>query len=181
MSNERDGVSENERQKLAWVEEHLAYELLMLRYVHPKLAGPQTQMDWNALLVAFAVYARNLYYFLTNGDTQNLKACDFVPSFKAEKTDETKAVFQRLRDQVFHLGKSRPVGKSAKKAGLDDADAAFNWIEKHFAAFIDKLNEPYRSRWSWRRAEPANYIDVYGTVSTSNLPSMIAGSGHDSC
>jgi hypothetical protein len=173
MSNARDVASESEAQKLAWIEEHLAYELLMLRYVYRRLNEQQTQMEWNASFVAYAVYARNLYNFLRNEDTQNLKALDYVRNYKANVTDKSKGVFQRLRDQVFHLGKSRPTGKSDKKADLKDAEVALKWIEKHFADFIGRLNEPYSSRWKWQRAEPSNYIDVPGIWSTRSLPATI--------
>ena len=100
--------SENER--VAWLHEHLNYELLMMRHTYKQLqALPKTAKDqlvWNANFGAFALYARNLYSFLTNDpDLRSFKASDY----ERPKTDSkpVQGVMNNLHEQVFHPGKRR--------------------------------------------------------------------------
>jgi len=58
----------DEKQK-AYLQEHLPYELKMLRYTYGQLLQKQHCLSWNAHFESFAVHARNLVNFLTNGDT----------------------------------------------------------------------------------------------------------------
>jgi hypothetical protein len=62
------------------LEEHVPYELLMLRFTLGKLRTEKHPLAWNAMLESFAVHARNLYSFLANkGDHQeDHNACEFL-------------------------------------------------------------------------------------------------------
>jgi len=94
-------------QKFDYLDEHLPYMLGTLRYNLGKLDHPQHFRDWNAYIESFAVNARNLVQFLDNADTGNFKASDFIEGFRIRKGD-IQGPLAKLRDQVFHLGKTRP-------------------------------------------------------------------------
>ena len=130
---------------------HLKYELDMLRYtlsiIKLPIDSPQGQRNWNAHFEAFLMHARNLYRFLTNGDSRNQRARDFSSRFKADKTDDTKSLFTKVNDQVFHLGKNRPFGAS-EKANVDGAQKVSDWIEINFRKFIGELAKEYECDWN---------------------------------
>jgi hypothetical protein len=52
--------------QLEHLEEHIPYELLMLRFTLGKLRTEKHPLAWNGMLESFAVHARNLYCFLIN-------------------------------------------------------------------------------------------------------------------
>jgi hypothetical protein len=110
------------------------------------------QLDWNVHYESLAVHARVLFEFLTNEpDSRNLKASDFVGSFRVDKTALTSAAFQKFHSQVLHPGKRRPSALSGKM-NLEDCKLVVLWLKTRFAEFIARLDEPYRSQWSWDRA-----------------------------
>jgi hypothetical protein len=148
------GVHMTENQKTAYLEDHLPYEILMLRYTFQKIMAFQSQLDWNAYYESFVLHARNLYLFLTNGDGSNAKASDFIAGFKAQKTNETISAFQRLGTQVFHLGPARP-SDELQKVAIVQATVVNNWLDQNFSSFIDGLDEKYRLHWQPGRADPA--------------------------
>lgn len=135
-------------QLAAWLQEHLSYELLMLRLTYSKLSQVADQADWNAFYESFAVHARNLYYFLTN--EEELQARHFVTDYKAVKTNETKGPLQRLALQVFHLSKDRPPTSSRRGAKIDaeDRQAVYSWIEDQMTDFVRQLPKSYAEAWA---------------------------------
>jgi hypothetical protein len=146
-----------EEQKIAYLQEHLPYEVLMLRYAIDKITTgeittPQQQLDWNAHYESFVLHARNLYMFLTNGDRSNVKASNFVPEFKAQKTNDTISTFQRLGTEAFHLGPER---STDHKVAMNEAKAVKDWLLSNFSTFVGKLNDSYRVHWQPTRADPA--------------------------
>lgn len=137
-------------QKIKWLNEHLPYELMMVRYTIKRLKEHVFWLDWNAYHSAFAVAAANMAGFLTNNDTGNLKAADFVPGFKARK-GELAAKFAKMEPQIFHLGKGRP--SETGKFDIDNATEAANWIEDEMAIFISQLGD-WDKYWNATRATP---------------------------
>ena len=155
-------------EKTEYLQEHLSYELLMLRHTLTEITKPHRILDWNAFLESFAVHARNLYDFLTNSDDcRNFKAQDFINGFKAAKDDNTISMFLRLHSQVFHLGKSRPI-EQAEKANVDHAKQVIAWIEKNFTTFISGLAIEYDSKWNSDNADPSKVMSSAKQQSTTS-------------
>ena len=87
---ERFVMSDESDRLQAYLEDHLAYEVLMLRHALTKITTFQHPLEWNAYFESFVVHARNLYAFLTNDDdSRTFKARDFINGFQSQKTDET--------------------------------------------------------------------------------------------
>jgi hypothetical protein len=149
----------------------------MLRHTFMKFMTIHNALDWNAYFVAFAVYARNLHNFLTNDDdSRNFKADDFVDQFKATKLPKEirSLMSQSLHLQVFHLGKSRPIG-AAEKVDVSRARQLGCWLETNFASFIEGLAPEYQSEWDWDAAGPDRITQdlLHGKsgLTTTTLPS----------
>ena len=156
-----------------YLDDHLPYERMMLEYTFRKISVGQSQCDWNAYYESFAVHARNLYEFLTNGDG-NAKAHEFVPDFKAKKDQSvTVPIFSKLGAQVHHLSPSRP-SEEEKKVQLTDAQAIHAWIEKHFAEFVSTLPENMKPFWNEARSKPPTEDDMYVIVTGPTGPSASA-------
>jgi hypothetical protein len=128
---------------LEYLNEHVHYELLMLRYSLLRMAAPNDQLDFNANFVSFGVHARNLYKFLRN-DEGNSKAKDYAPMFK---TEGNLPPLRRWEEAIFHMGKSRPATAEDGKLVVSDAVVFANWTEDNFGRFIAEADEPYRSKW----------------------------------
>lgn len=151
-----------DKQKVDYLDEHLPYMMKMLRYTSGQLSQGQHYLSWNAHFESFAVHARNLVNFLNNADGQNFKACDFAKDFRA-RPGEIAGHLQKLRDQVFHLGKNRPrtvIGKFDS----EDAGKVFDWIVENFAEFLAKLPKESRDLYNDAKADPAKDQAVYLTV-----------------
>src|ERR1700681_1670057 len=97
----------SEQQEHDYLDEHLPYMLKMLRYDYGQILQSQHYLSWNAHFESFAVHVRNLVNFLTNNDTGNFKASEFMQEFKARKGDISGPI-TKLDQQVFHLHKARP-------------------------------------------------------------------------
>jgi hypothetical protein len=137
-----------------YLQEHIPYMLKMLRYTHGQMRQDQHYLSWNAHFESFAIHARNLTSFLTNGDKGNVKASDFVEEYREHIGDQSGRM-QRLRAQVFHLAKERPkvvIGKF----NSDDANEIFEWIEKNFACFLSELNSEQRGLFDESKSHPEN-------------------------
>jgi hypothetical protein len=78
------------------------------------------------------------------------QARDFVEDikYKPTRSDAAISTFQKLRDQVLHLGKSRPI-EGPQKAQLSECEVVARWIEQNLLEFIGTLEEPYASKWTW--------------------------------
>lgn len=61
---------------------------------------------------------------------------------------------QRLRDQVFHLGKRRPTDAKGKFSRDSDALEVGAWIERNFADFLSKLPNDLRPLFDDNKADP---------------------------
>jgi hypothetical protein len=172
MAGEKTKAEIETEQKIKWLDEHLPYELMMVRYTIKRLKEYVFWLDWNAYHSAFAVAAANMAGFLTNNDTGNLKAADFAPGFKARK-GELAAKFAKMEPQIFHLGKGRP--SEAGKFKINDATEAANWIESEMGIFLSQLGD-WEKYWNAARAVPQDRPRDTPTMSFTGLEPQTASS-----
>jgi hypothetical protein len=145
-------LSDRDQQKKDYLAEHLPYELKMLRYTYQQMLQEQHYLLWNAHYESFAVHARCLVDFLTNGDPRNVNAREFV-AYKVVKGN-IQGPMNQLNEQVFHLAKKRPkdvVGKF----DTGDAEVVRRWIEENFADFLNQLEDKQRRLFDDKKADPA--------------------------
>jgi hypothetical protein len=157
---------ESER-KLKWLDEHLPYELKMMRHSLNRMEEAGVfYLDWNAFHSAFGVAAANMAAFLTNkeGKGNSFRAHDFVAGFRSRKDDLAK-VFEKLEPQIFHLGQGRP--SDTGKFDLADAKRAAGWIEEEMGKFVEKL--PDRSLWNEARSRPGEAPPISTETLAKNI------------
>lgn len=155
-------------QKFNYLDEHLPYMLATLRYNFKKINQQLHFRDWNAYFESFAVNARNLTQFLDNADAGNFKARDFISGFRVRKGD-IQGPLAKLRDQVFHLGKSRP-REAEQKFDLTCAMVLNDWIEAGMQEFVDALSVADRKEWNEQKADP-NFDGLLSFASGPTGPS----------
>ena len=155
----------SQEKSIEHLEDHLPYELLMLRHTYERMNTPRYPLDWNAHYESFAVHARNLFDFLTNRATaNNFKASHFSTAFKVTKNDEVQRIInQDLHSQVLHLGKNRESDED-KKVGHQKREKVFTWIETNMAAFIDSLKDTkFNAHWDSDEADPRKFHQEYSS------------------
>lgn len=141
-----------------WLHEHLSYELLMVRHAHKELQvsvirSACEQLVWNANFGAFAMYARNLYDFLTNeAGSRNFVAKNFAVEFEADKTPLV-GIMNNLNEQAFHPGKQRTPSNDKRRVGLVKVNTVYAWVEKNMEKFVGQLKEPYNTIWDQDMAD----------------------------
>lgn len=98
------------------INEHLPYEIDMLRTVYGELAGasPPTGVFKNALIESFCIHARSLIHFLANRPSKpdDAAASDFTDTFVTTldlQVERLKFILQKLNKQAFHLTTARTV------------------------------------------------------------------------
>jgi hypothetical protein len=122
------------------LEDHLPYELMMLRYTRSRLGEPQSALIWNATLESFAMHARLLFEFLTNdGESRNFKAEDFSHGYVAKGKEKMRGKRDKLNEGLFHLAKTRS-SDHHKKVSTEVAIVLFDWIEDRFEGFLASLS-----------------------------------------
>jgi hypothetical protein len=169
-------------QKVEHLGDHLPYELLILRHAHKRTPEDRYQLDWNAYYESFALHARNLFVFLTNGKgSTNFVAEDFV-AFTAEKdANVQKLINQDLHWQVFHFGKQRK-SDPEKKVGTEGRQEIFDWVERNFKRFERALAKTeFAEHWYPERADPDKVREILleparSIATPSNPPQASSGS-----
>jgi hypothetical protein len=89
---------------------HARYEYGMARHCIDELQRPETQIQWNVLLAAFAVYFRNLekHFLKGDGDQQSIKANHymddgrFTPSSAADLLSEIQQLHEQTPEWKAH-------------------------------------------------------------------------------
>jgi hypothetical protein len=140
----------DEQEKIAYLEERISYELVMLNYTFMRLliSRPSTaeeQLDRNAYLESFGVHARNLVAFLSEksrGDDRN--ASDYVPDFEAPDQARLQQVLFRLEKQILHATALRATAPQ-EKFTIDDARELYSWIVPAILRFQGQLGPSYRA------------------------------------
>ena len=118
-------------QLLDYFNEHVYYEMLMLRCAKQSLECGCTQLGWNVMFAAFNVSARNLYDFLrNNGGRNNARLVDFRAyrtSQEKPEPDEIPGILSLMNKQCFHMGKDRSKEED-KKIGIEGIRTVFDWV-----------------------------------------------------
>jgi hypothetical protein len=151
------------RDELAeYFNEHILYELLMLRYARRRLQS-ETQILWNAMFSAFNVSARNLYEFLNNKGTRNEVNVhdyrDVAPRFDRGSISDITGTLQLLNEQCFHMGKKRPKALN-KKVSIERIETVFQWVESNMGNLVDDFDKDFRPKIELNRADPDHQPDV---------------------
>ena len=165
----------SEQQEHDYLDEHLPYMLKMLRYDYGQILQSQHYLSWNAHFELFAVHVRNLVNFLTNNDTGNFKASEFMQEFKARKgvdrfgvlgiefaDDFPGASFVQMEDLLI---------KFRHRAAYVD------WVEENFADFLSqlsKLSPKLRAFFNDKKADPRQDEGVYMTLGPTSPGGPIA-------
>ena len=139
----------SEQEKIAYLEEHISYDLLMLNYTFMRVltsppSRPEERLDFHAYLELFGVHARNLVAFLSEkspGDNRN--ASDYVPDYQAPDEVPVQVLF-RLEKQILHATAFRATDPQ-EKFTINDARELYAWIVPAILRFQDQLGPSYRA------------------------------------
>jgi hypothetical protein len=154
----------------AWLREHYAYELKMLRYLAPELRSERNQLRWNALFESSWLHARSLRDFYTNEKTnhQPMLASSFGVTGIARRSDQ-QGIFNRMNEQIGHLSKNRSFDEDGRKLTTDDVEAALAWVEVTHAEFISGCSESIRGNWDLALATvPKTSFSGYGQTPSAS-------------
>jgi hypothetical protein len=158
-----------EQELVEYFNEHILYELLMLRYAKLRLTEGQTQILWNSLFATFNVDARNLYEFLNNKGTNNEVNVhdykDYYGAFGRSGISEITGTLQLINEQCFHLGKKRAMAVP-RKVNIARIETLFDWAEKNMAELISNFEEDFRKKLTVERADPTPLPNVITTGPT---------------
>ena len=139
----------SEQEKLAYLEEHVSYEVVMLNYTFMRLltlrpSTPEEQLDGNAFLESFGVHARNLVDFFSEKSREDGRnASDYVPDFEASDQTRVKQAIARLEKQILHVTSFQAMDRQ-EKFTLDDARELYAWIVPAILRFQGQLGPSYR-------------------------------------
>jgi hypothetical protein len=176
-------ASVDEKELLAYFNEHVYYELLMLNYAKKRIENAADFMDWNAMFATFNVSARNLYDFLNNkGDSRTDVNVDAYKSHrtvtKRGSTSDVTGTLQMLNAQCFHMGQSRSYVPDGK-VNREKIREMHEWVVSNMAdllkSFKDDFRLKLRSEWDALVApelilkvdsKSLTTSSVFGTLST---------------
>jgi hypothetical protein len=148
-----------EDQLVGYFNEHILYELLVLRYAHDRLSTT-TQILWNTAFSAFNVSARNLYEFLNNKGTNNEvkrhEYTEYAKTFRLSPISDITGTLQLLNEQVFHMGRKRPAERDGKVT-LERVERVFDWIEKNILQLLVSFEQEFRDKIQMQRADPYHW------------------------
>ena len=140
----------DEQEKIAYLEERISYELVMLNYTFMRLLTsrpsiPEGQLDFNAYLESFGVHARNLVAFLSEkspGGGRN--ASDYVSGFDAPGQARLRRALLRLEKQILRVTALRATDPQ-EKFTVDNARELYAWIVPTILRFQGQLDPSYRA------------------------------------
>ena len=139
----------SEQEKLAFLEEHVSYDVVMLNYTFMRLltlrpSTPEEQLDCNAFLESFGIHALNLVdFFSEKSGEDGRNASNYVPDFEAPDQALVKQALARLERQtleVTSLGATDP----QEKFNAGDARELYAWIVPAILKFQGQLGPSYR-------------------------------------
>jgi hypothetical protein len=155
------GSAVTETKLLEDLNEHVFYELLMLRYSMHNLENAPDRMFWNAMFAAFNVSARNLENFLTNkGDRTHMRILDYKDyrtNIRSISNEPVRKTLEMLNAQCLHMGRDR-YKEPDKKINLDRLRVVFKWVTSNMDEFLKSFTEDFRSKlrpeWGHLIAQP---------------------------
>jgi len=169
----------NEAQKIKHLNEHLPYELSMLRHSFGRLCTTKDKRDWCSFLECFCIHARILKEFLNNrAEAGNLEAGDYDEGFRWPLPRELHGAFQKIGPQVTHLSQGRPTGATDSKLTFGEVKDIYGWVEPSMCAFISRLNPRDRGYWNEQEAPSASQSSRYDSfvLPFNSTTSTLAGS-----
>ena len=121
------------------------------------------------MLESFAVHARNLYWYLVNKKNhgEDHIAREFADNYTVPNASDMTGPFQRLNQQVMHLGKQRKKDH-ADKFHIEAAEKVADWIERAMPRFRAAL-EPREVRERFQLGE----VPAQGSVRYEQLIASI--------
>lgn len=143
--------------KKSYLREHIAYEILMLRYDIQRLEDAKHQLEWNAFFESFCIHARSLYSFFRNDGKQGaIKAKDYgLGKFHHQNKDK---LFEKINHQIAHLTNQRTRDIGAKLS-LQDCKEIRAWVEDALFNFLENLPPEYANEWNEADATPPQKSD----------------------
>jgi hypothetical protein len=130
--------------------EHVFYELLMLRYSKQCLEETKDQYLWNAMFAAFNVSARNLYDFLNNNGNRGTDVnVDDYKLFRRDthrdSTSDVTGTLGLLHAQCLHMGKKR-TKESDKKINRVRIETVSDWVQSNMDNLLKTFNDDFGSK-----------------------------------
>jgi hypothetical protein len=154
---------------IEYFNEHILYELLMVRYAKLRLTNGQTQILWNAMFATFNVSARNLYEFLNNKGSRNEVNVhdyqEYYGDFVRHSISDITGTLQLINEQCFHMGVKRPKAAD-KKVNMPRIQTMFDWIEHNMEALVTNFDDDFRAEIQLERANPTHQPDTITTGPT---------------
>ncbi|SDH76971.1 hypothetical protein SAMN05216338_101328 [Bradyrhizobium sp. Rc2d] len=162
-------------QKKDFWEEHLPYEIEMMRAIHHvALQGSPTQAMHNAMIESLMVHCRNLIEFFKYNPP-----CDFSPTFFTEGTFRVnrnfinKSLYDKINQQISHLTSAR-TSVSKDKLGPYEWGQIIDAIEKELVRMEAALTPAWRADWKFTK--PTTVQSGSGTGSSSQIATIGGGS-----
>ena len=140
----------SEQEKIAYLEERISYELVMLNYTFMRLLTSSAttvneQLELNAHLESFGVHARNLVAFLSGKSAGEVRsAADYVADFEVPGM-RLQQTLVKLEKQILRVTTLRATDPQ-EKFNADDARELYAWIVPAILRFQDQLGPSYRAR-----------------------------------
>jgi hypothetical protein len=140
-----------EQEKIEYLNEHLQYEVKMLRWSYYHVQGEPPSPWRNAFIEVFAVHARGPYDFCVSNDARDVLARDYVSDFEPPRPkDEIRDEIELLNKQIFHTSKARTAAPGRKFNMVTDGRKVLGWVEDALAEFVKELPKqtpPYPADW----------------------------------
>lgn len=156
--------------------EHVYYEMLMLRCSKECLEGGCTQLGWNVMFAAFNVSARNLYDFLkNNGGRASARVEDFRAyriSHDQPVPDEITGTLTLMHEQCFHMSKRRS-NEADDKIGIERIRTVFEWVVSNMDRLIQSFRDLFRAKL---RPEWSELVRQEHVITTSSQVRLLASS-----
>jgi len=146
-----------EQQLQDFLEEHLPYEVDMLRGTFELLQNETSHARAYALMESFCIHGRNLIEFFKNKDS-----CDFDPrkiakdGYELRKTFIDSSHLERINEQISHLTRKR-TRTAAEKIGPSTRKLILDRVEDELERLKRGLNQKYIPMW---RVAPRPTIQV---------------------
>ena len=134
-------MRKKEQWKIEYLRDHVAYELEMMRHSYDRMVEAEDQSDRNSFFEAFAIHARNLYWFLRNNSEHNYyKASDFAKNYRRPNPDKVKGIADKISKQVAHISSQRTIDEE-NKINFSNAKEIADWIDHYVFVFASKLDD----------------------------------------
>jgi hypothetical protein len=157
-------------QKKEFFEEHLIYEITLMREAYKLALAPKPWAEHNCHIVAFLNASRNLIEFF-----KNKPSCDFDPRFFTKSTYQLETRFLRdsllplINSQISHLTSKRTrvmkdkIGEKLWKEIHEELEAEITRFEK-------ALSKEYEDTW---KLKPGPTLAVAPTSDQSSAPTWV--------